>query len=229
MKLAIMQPYFLPYIGYYQLIRAADIFVYYDDVNFIKQSWINRNRILLNGSDYLFTLELKGASSFKRIMDIEVGRNRSKLFKTICQAYKNSNNYKKLEPLLFSIFASTEKNLSKYIIQTQQYIVNYLGIKTVCLLSSELKKDCSLKGHNKVIDICKNLGASTYINSIGGQHLYSENDFNKSGIKLKFLKPITTNYTQFSNNHIPWLSIIDVMMFNEVSQIKAMLDKYYLI
>ncbi len=229
MKLAIMQPYFLPYIGYYQLIKAVDTFVYYDDVNYIKQGWINRNRILLNGVSYLFTLELKGASSFRKIMDIEVGQNRNKLLKTICQAYKNAPNYKILEPLLFSIFTSTEQNLSKYIIQTQQYIVNYLGIKTMCLLSSELKKDNTLKGQDKIIDICKNLGATTYINSIGGQHLYSKYDFNRSGLLLKFLKPIVTSYNQYNNIHIPWLSIIDVMMLNDENQIKDMLDRYDLI
>lgn len=224
-----MQPYFLPYIGYYQLINAVDLFVYYDDVNYIKQSWINRNRILLNSSEYLFTLELRGASSFKKIKDIEVGRNRNKLLNTFYHAYKNAPNFKSIEPLLFSIFRSTEQNLSEYIIQTQQYIVNYLGITTEFLLSSEFEKNDRLKGQDKVIDICKYLGATTYINSIGGQHLYSEYDFNNSGLLLKFLKPIGTIYNQYNNIHIPWLSIIDVLMFNEVDQIKTMLDRYDLL
>lgn len=229
MKVAIMQPYFLPYIGYYQLINAVDVFVYYDDVNFIKQSWINRNRILLNGSEYLFTLELQGASSFKKILAIEVGKNRHKLFKTICQAYKKAPNYKILEPLLISIFTSTEQNLSKFIIQTQQYIVSYLGIKTVCLLSSELKKDNTLKGQDKIIDICKNLGATTYINSIGGQALYSKEDFNEAGITLKFLKTNPISYQQFKPLFIPQLSIIDILMFNSVAEVKFLLNKYQLV
>ncbi|HOU01728.1 MAG TPA: WbqC family protein [Bacteroidales bacterium] len=229
MKVAIMQPYFMPYIGYYQLIKAVDVFVYYDDVNFIKQSWINRNRILLDGSEYLFTLELQGASSFKKILEIEVGKNRHKLLKTICQAYKNAPYFKILEPLLFSIFTSTEQNLSKYIIQTQQYIVNYLGIKTMCLLSSELKKDNTLKGQDKIIDICKNLGATTYINSIGGQALYSKEVFNEAGITLKYLKTNQINYQQFKSLFIPQLSIIDILMFNSVAEIKFLLDKYQLV
>ena len=224
-----MQPYFLPYIGYYQLINAVDIFVYYDDVNFIKQSWINRNRILLNGSEYLFTLELLGANSFKKISEIEVGKNRHRLLKTICQAYKNAPNYKILEPLLLSIFTSTEQNLSKYIIQTQQYIVSYLGIKTMCLLSSELKKDNTLKGQDKIIDICKKLGAATYINSIGGQALYSKEDFNEAGITLKFLKTNQITYQQFKSLFIPQLSIIDILMFKSVAEIKFLLNKYQLV
>lgn len=224
-----MQPYFLPYIGYYQLINAVDIFVYYDDVNFIKQSWINRNKILLNGSEYLFTLELKGASSFKRIMDIKVGNNRRKLLKTICHAYKNAPNFKNLELLLYKIFTSPEENLSKYIIQTQQYIIDFLGIKTKFIISSELEKDNLLKGQKKVIEICKNLGAVVYINSIGGQDLYSSEDFKNSGIILKFLRPIQTAYKQFNNDNLPWLSIIDVMMFNRVEHIRKMLGIYDLV
>lgn len=229
MKVAIMQPYFLPYIGYYQLIKAVDIFVYYDDVNFIKQSWINRNKILLNGSEYLFTLELKAASSFKKIMEIEVGNNRKKLLKTICHAYKNAPNFKNLEPLLNAIFTSTEKNLAQYIIQTQQHIIDLLGIRNKFVLSSEIEKDNLLKGQKKVIEICKKLDAGVYINSIGGQNLYSAEDFKDSGIILKFLKPIQTAYKQFNNGNLPWLSIIDVMMFNKVEHIRRMLDRYDLI
>lgn len=229
MKLAIMQPYYLPYIGYYQLISAVDLFVYYDDVNFIKQSWINRNRILLNGSEFLFTLELKGASSFKRIMDIEVGRNRIKLFQTIYHAYKNAPNFKNLEPLLCSIFTSSEQNLSKYIIQTQQYIIDYLGIKTAFLLSSEVPKDVKLKGQIKIIDICKKLGADTYINSIGGQVLYSREGFNEVGITLKYLKTDQIIYKQFTSLFIPQLSIIDILMFNSVNKIQSLLNQYILV
>lgn len=229
MKVAIMQPYFLPYIGYYQLINAVDVFVYYDDVNFIKQSWINRNRILLNGSEFLFTLELKGASSFKKIMEIEVGKNRNKLLKTFSYAYKNAPNFKHLEPLLYSIFTSTENNLSKYIIQTQEYILKYLGIKTKIFLSSEIEKNNLLKGQDKVINICKNLGANIYINSIGGQELYSKQSFHDSGILLKFLRPILLNYKQFNRENISFLSIIDIMMFNRVDLINKMLENYILI
>jgi len=162
-------------------------------------------------------------------MDIEVGNNRRKLLKTIYHSYKNAPNFKNLEPILHMIFTSSEENLSKYIIQTQQYIVNYLGIKTVCLLSSELKKDNTLKGQDKIIDICKNLGAATYINSIGGQTLYSKEDFNEAGINLKFLQTNQITYQQFKSLFIPQLSIIDILMFNSVAEIKSLLNKYQLV
>lgn len=228
MKLAIMQPYFLPYIGYYQLMNAADTFVYYDDVTFIKQSWINRNRILLNGTSYLFTLELKGASSFKKINEIEVGNNRQKLAKTFHQAYRYAPFFRDTESILNSIFNSSQSNLSKYIVEVQQLINNYLLIDTNFLLSSEIDKNNLLRGEEKVIAICKKLGATEYINAPGGRNLYSKSTFSDDGISLSFLQPQEVTYNQFENAFIPWLSIIDIMMFNPVCEIKRMLNRYEL-
>lgn len=228
MKLAIMQPYFLPYVGYYQLMNTADTFVYYDDVTFIKQSWINRNRILLNGTDYLFTLELKGASSFKKISEIEVGNNRQKLAKTFQQAYRNAPFFRDTELILNSIFNSSQTSLSKYIVEVQQLINNYLLINTNFLMSSEIDKNNLLRGEEKVIAICKKLGATEYINAPGGRSLYSKSTFSDEGISLSFLQPHGVTYKQFDNAFIPWLSIIDIMMFNPVSEIKRMLNRYEL-
>ena len=229
MKLAIMQPYFLPYIGYFQLMRAADLFVYYDDVTFIKQSWINRNRIILNGREFLFTLELHGASSFRNINMVSVGRNRPRLLKTFLQAYMDAPYYNEIKPILLSIMSSTETSLPEYIIETHQNILNYLGVEVKCIKSSSIEKESSLKGQDKVIEICRKLGAREYINSPGGKELYSKQDFTDNGIVLSFLQPLETRYKQFGNDFIPWLSIIDVLMFNSASEIRLMLDNYRLI
>lgn len=229
MKLAIMQPYFLPYIGYFHLIKASNTFVFYDDVNFIKQGWISRNRILLNERDFVFNLEMKGASSFKKINTINVGNNRPKLLKTFEQAYKKAPFFKDVEPLLHSVFDNTENSLSQYIILSTHIVLRYLGINTKILISSEIEKSNELKGQEKVIAICKELGATHYINSIGGQNLYSKNDFANSGISLSFIQSGKIEYKQFDNEFIPWLSIIDVLMFNSVDEIHKMLDNYELI
>lgn len=229
MRIAIMQPYFLPYIGYFQLMNAVDIFVFYDDVTFIKQGWINRNRILLHGKDFLFTLELKGASSFKKINTIEVGNKRSKLLKTFRIAYKKAPFFNNIEPLLCSIFESTQCNLSQYIIDSHKLITNYLEINTKFLTSSETEKNNLLKGKDKVLELCANLGANSYINSSGGRGLYSKVDFAKANIKLSFLRSQNIGYKQFTNDFIPGLSIIDVMMFNSVETIREMLNWYELV
>jgi len=214
MTLGIMQPYYLPYLGYFQLMNAVDTFVYYDDVNYIKGGWINRNYMLLNGQDHLFTLELKGASSFKKINEIEVGKNRDKLYKTFTQAYSKAPYYKEVDWLLYNIFHSLHDNLFDYIIYTHNLIFNYLGLDINYLISSEIEKDCSLKGQDKVIHICKRLNASTYLNAIGGQKLYSKEEFKANDIDLRFIK---------SADDLPKRSIIDVLMNYSKEQINEML------
>lgn len=229
MTLGIMQPYFLPYIGYFQLMKAVDAFVLYDDVTYIKQGWINRNRILINNNDYLFTLELKGASSNKNINSVEVGNNRIKLLKTFDNAYRKAPFYEQVKPLLDEVFYSNEVNLAKYIAQTISAVNKYLGIDTKMLMSSEVDKNNLLKGQDKVIEICKILNAQKYINSIGGQDLYSKKEFSDAGIELVFITPQNINYKQYSNNFIPFLSILDVLMFNSIHSIQEMLNMYDLV
>jgi len=220
MKLGIMQSYFLPYLGYFQLMKAVDTFIYYDDVTYIKQGWINRNYIQLNGKDHRFTLELQGASSFKKINEIEVGKNRYKLYRTFEQAYSKAPYFKDVNHLLLDIFIlSNENNLFRYILETHHKIFDYLDISLNCSVSSEIEKDCSLKGKFKVMDICKRLGATTYINAIGGQSLYVRDEFKQNGIELKFLH----------SEGLPKRSIIDVIMNYSREEINEMLDKYDLI
>jgi hypothetical protein len=227
--IAIMQPYFLPYIGYFQLMSAVDVFVFYDDVTYIKQGWVNRNRVLVNGEEHLMTLQLKGASSYRRINEIEVGNNRGKLLKTLMQAYGKAAFFKDIEPLLCLIFQSSETNLSQYIIDTHKIIASYLGIETEFVLSSQIEKNEALRGQDKVIEICKKLDASCYINSSGGQDLYSRADFSDAGLLLRFIESSATEYSQNTNSFIPWLSIIDVMMFNPIDKIQSELTNYKLI
>ena len=229
MKIGIMQPYFLPYIGYYQLMKSVDTFVFYDDVAYIKQGWINRNRILLDCHDYLFTIELNGVSQNKKINAIEIGKNRMKLLMTFKHAYRKAPFFKEVEPLLHSIFEAEQSNLSQYIVDANLFITSYLGIDTKILISSEIEKNNELKKQDKIFEICNKLGATTYINAEGGKELYSKADFEKAGIELYFIEPQLIEYKQFNNNFIPSLSIIDVMMFNSIDIIQAMLNNFKLL
>jgi hypothetical protein len=229
MNLAIMQPYFFPYIGYFQLIHSADMFVIYDDVNYIKRGWINRNRILLNGQAYLFTLNLSHASQFKLINEIEIGNNNQNLLKTIEQAYKKAPFFKETFSVIDEILNSKDINLSRFLENSIRKLSSFLGIRTNITVSSNVHKDINKKGQDKIIDICQRLGASTYINSIGGQNLYSRKAFAESQINLWFLRPRPIDYPQFKNDFVPWLSIIDVMMFNPRDVVGKYLDQYELI
>ncbi len=228
MRIAIMQPYFLPYISYFQLIEAVDKFVIYDDVQFIKGGWINRNYILLNEKRYLINLLLSGAG-LKTINNIKVQTNQRKLIKTIEFVYKKAPMFDDVFPLFLNIMEYEEKNLEKFLGNSIIQICEYLHVNTELLLSSDINKNNTLKGQDKVIHICKLLETNSYINTITGENLYSKADFEKQNIKLKFLKSNTKDYTQFKNEFIPNLSILDVMMFNSIGEIRKMLDSYELL
>lgn len=231
MILGIMQPYFFPYLGYWQLINAVDTYVVYDDVAYIKGGWINRNNILVNGKANLITLSLENSSSFKNINEINIiqnGKNAEKILKTIQNVYKKAPYFTQVMPILENLF------LNNSTISTLNYnsiieINKYLGINTKVILSSELEKDNSLKAQDKVIHINKLLGSDTYINAVGGQELYDRVAFKNEGIELKFLKMRDIKYQQFKNEFVPNLSIIDVMMFNSPETIREMLNDYELL
>lgn len=233
MKIGIMQPYFFPYIGYWQLINCVDKYVIADDVNYIKNGWINRNRILIQKNPAYIKLPLVGASQNKLINEIEVSDDIQlfeKDLKTIYCSYKKAPYFKDVYPLIEDIMLYKESNLAKYLENSIRKICKYLDIETEIIISSELNKNCNLKCQDKVIDICKILNGDEYINAIGGQKLYSKEDFMSNGIKLEFLNTDEIYYNQFSDGMIEHnLSIIDVMMFNSKEDVKKMLGEYTLI
>jgi len=229
MKIGIMQPYFLPYIGYWQLINAVDKYVIYDDVNYIKNSWIHRNKLLLGGKEFLFNLIPFGTSSNKLICEIAVIENQSKLMKTIESAYKKAPFFDKVFPLVKSIIEYENKNLAKFIGNSIIKIATYLEFNTVFIYSSELQKNSLLRSQEKVIHICLNLQGTEYYNAIGGIELYNKADFDANNIKLQFVKTKRIEYKQFNNQFVPNLSILDIMMFNDKENIGIFLKEYELI
>lgn len=232
MKIGIMQPYYFPYIGYWQLLNAVDIYVIYDDVNYIKGGWINRNKILINGQPKYINLQLSKASPNRLINEINVLGDKvynNKLLKTIQASYKKAPNYPNVITLIREIINQDEVSLAQYLVKSIKKINKYIGIKTPLILSSNLGKNDTLRGQAKIIEICKQLNAKVYINAIGGQGLYSELDFKEKGIQIKFLKTKEIRYLQFNNDFVPNLSIIDVMMFNSAETINQMLREYVLL
>lgn len=232
-KVAIMQPYLFPYIGYWQLINAADIFVIFDDVSYIKKGWINRNNILINGKPHLFTIPVEKISQNKLInqtkLHFEV-KEKEKFLKTITMAYSRSPYFKQVYPLIKSITLYNEEDLTLYIKNSIEKISEYLDLKKVkFILSSTVSNPQGLKAQDRIIAINKSLQADLYINPIGGIKLYQPELFQKSNIKLRFLKTLEFEYEQFGKNFVPNLSIIDVMMFNSHNEIKNILEKYELI
>ena len=231
MKLGIMQPYFLPYIGYWQLINAVDVFVVYDNIQYTKKGWINRNRYLLNGKDKLFTINIKNNSDRLNVNErfLSLEYKKDKLITMFQHAYFKGPMKSVALQLLAEIINCQEENLFQYIYNSVVRICEFLEIKTKIIISSSIDIDHSLKAEYKVLAICKELNAETYINSIGGMELYSKEMFKEHGVELKFIKSKPIEYKQFDNEFVPNLSIVDVVMFNSVEEMKNMLGQYELI
>ncbi len=234
MKLAIMQPYLFPYPGYFQLINAADKFIVYDDVAYIKQGWINRNKILLNEKEYVFTVPLKNASSYKLIMETEINTKlydvwKRKFIQTLVLAYKNAPFFSAVISLVENVFAPDTAIIGSLACKSLQAVCDYTGIETAIVHTSCEYQNKNLKGHERIIDICRQESASTYINMIGGIGLYFKEDFSAAGLQLEFIKPRIPLYNYNGIDRIANLSIIDVLMFNSADRIRNMLCEYDLI
>lgn len=231
MKLSIMQPYLLPYIGYFQLIKATDKFVVYDDVNFINKGWINRNNILVSGKAHLFTVPLTNASQNKLIHEVGISSEpwQKKLLRTIQQSYQKAPFYPAVFPILEKIITYPAQNISELASYSLVEILSYLNVKTEIILTSKIYGNESLKGQDRILDIVKKEGATTYINPIGGQELYDKVLFKNHGVDLFFIKSQPIQYPQFQHGFVPWLSIVDVIMHNSPSVTNELLDSYELI
>lgn len=223
MKLAVMQPYFLPYIGYFQLIASSDLFIVYDNIKFTKKGWINRNRILQNGKERTFSVAIKGDSDFLDIRERELAESfdRPKLLNQIQSAYRRAPNFESTFVLLKDIVCCDETNLFQYLLYSIRKIAAHLEISTEIVISSTIDIEHGLKAQEKILALCESVGATTYINPIGGLELYSKESFWNRGIALKFLKSQLVEYEQFQNPFVPALSIIDVMMFNDLDVVKT--------
>jgi len=232
-KLAIMQPYLFPYMGYFQLLAAADVFVFYDDVNFIKGGWIQRNYILSQEKRLLFSIPLKKSSSNKNINEIQIdsrlyGHWKKKFLKTLEQNYKKAPHFNAVYPMVENLLKGNYRNISEMAANSITVVKKYLNLEVELKFSSNLVKNNSKKGETKVIEICKTLNISKYINPYGGKSLYDKEYFSKNSVELSFIKSKEIKYKQFGKEFEPNLSIIDVLMFNSKEEVKEMLNLYIL-
>lgn len=226
MVVAIMQPYFMPYIGYFQLIHAADHFVYLDDVNFIKKGWINRNYLLGDKQKELFSIPLKKVSQNKLISQTEVNTDdwQKKLLTKIHHLYSKAPQYQQVAPLLESILRSDAVTIADLAIASVEKTLSFLGLPKETSKSSDLELAEELRGSDRILAICAKQGADRYINSVGGMDLYDAGNFSREGIELQFLSSNMPGYKQFSDDFEPGLSMIDVLMFNSPQAVVAMLE-----
>jgi hypothetical protein len=227
-----MQPYLFPYLGYFQLISAVDAFVLSDDLQYIQKGWINRNRILVNGRPFLLQFPLRKASYLDLINQRELAdtfpRLRKRMLKVIHCAYARAPAFREFFPVLERLLNFEERNLARYAEHSIGGICNYLGIGTPLLRSSDLAIDPALKAQDRVIETVRRLHGDVYINPIGGTGLYDFDTFERNRITLKFHRMGEVRYSQFGQEFLPSLSIIDVLMFNKPDAAREMLRCYSL-
>ncbi len=231
MTLAIMQPYFMPYIGYFSLMKAVDRFVVYDDVAFINRGWVNRNQILVGGKAHLFTIPLREASQNRKIREIALDEStkwREKLLRTVEQSYKKAPFFTPIHALLAQVLQTPAGTISELALNGLLAVNGYLSLHATVVPSSTLYENDHLKAQERILDICRQESATRYINPIGGMELYDKPTFAAAGVDLQFIQSERVEYPQFGAEFVPWLSILDVLMFNSPGAVHALFDRYTL-
>lgn len=223
-----MQPYFFPYIGYFQLMANCDVFVIHDDVQFIKRGWIHRNRILVNGKAQWLTRPVAAAPHEApingRFYD-SAASTVPALARRLEGAYRSASHFKEGMSIVEEVLADQDLNVAAFNTRLLGVVARRLDIGARIECSSCLKKNDALRAQDRVVDICRTVGASTYINPIGGVALYDAPAFDRFGIELRFLNPLPSPYAQGSGDFVPSLSIIDVLMFTGVAGARALLEQ----
>lgn len=232
-KIAVMQPYFFPYLGYFQLIETVDKFIFYDDVQYIKGGWINRNKILINNKAKYITIPCRKASPNKLINEIDHALNeklRGKLIKKIKFSYQNAPFFDSVFPLFKRVIHYENEIIAGLAIESIKQCCDYLNLDISFRTSSGRYDNEGLDAADRLIDICKQEDLTNYVNAAGGKKLYDKSYFSDKGINLLFLEPQEIHYQQFGDEFVPWLSILDVMMFNSPEKIKNdFLESYKLV
>ena len=232
MMIAVMQPYLFPHLPYYQLMYAVDKFVVADDMAYIKQGWINRNRLLINGVAAYFTVPVRRHSADALIRDVmidDAGRWRLTMVRTISNFYRRAPHFDDVFPMVERVLCGSFTGISEMARASLIEVFRYLALPIDLVPSSAVYQNAHLKGQARVIDICRTEAASEYINSLGGWELYSPAAFESHGIRLRFLKPDEIQYPQFDGPFLPSLSVIDALMFNSRSQVEGLLKRYQLL
>lgn len=231
MKLGIFQPYFFPYIGYFQIMNAVNEFIVYDNIKYTKKGWLNRNRILVEGRDAFITLPLKKDSDFLDVRDRYIAatwhKERDRMLNRIHNSYRASSQFHSVYPLVEKILYYEDDNLFRFLYHSLTILKEYLNIRTSLVVSSTVPIDHTLKNNHKVLALCKARNATIYINPISGATLYGRENFKRQGINLLFIKTRNTSYAQHGATFVPNLSIIDVMMFNDREYIQTNLLEAY--
>lgn len=228
--IAMMQPYLFPYLGYFQLIAAADVFVLGDDLQYIRAGWVNRNRILCNGEARLITFPLKKDHFALPIMQRQLADNfseeASRVINLMTQCYRKAPYFAQVMPLIERLIRFPQQNLALYVEHSIRELCSYLQIITPILRGSDVKLASCTDKQDRVINTAHTFSATTVLNPIGGMTLYDRDHFAHNGLLLRFFKMDPIVYPQYADPFVANLSIIDVLMFNSLERVQELLTRY---
>jgi hypothetical protein len=228
MKLAVMQPYLFPYIGYFQLIYASDLFLIYDDVAYIKRGYINRNSVLTANGATRFTVPVPGASQNKLISTLGFSTDVTKTLKTIEHSYSKAPYFETVFPLVRQILEHEDRSIASVCMKSYEIIFTHLGLEKKFKKTSELDYDRTELARDRLIALCHKFEADCYINAPGGRSLYAKSDFAEHGVELKFIDSLPLEYRQGDGEFVPNLSIIDVLMHCPPEEVVSLIAQYEL-
>lgn len=226
MKLAVMQPYLFPYIGYYQLAHAADLFIIYDDVQYIKRGYINRNYVLCNGEPKRFTLPVPGASQNVRICDLSFSADVKKIEGLIKHAYSKAPYFNEVFPLVCEVLRYRDRSIGPLCRYSIELIFDYLQLPVSLKLASSVDYDRDLPAADRLLELCKVHKAHEYINSAGGRSLYAPDYFESKGINIRFLDSEPIPYPQGCSHFVANLSFVDTLMWCSKAEVTKRLNSY---
>ena len=229
---ALMQPYFFPYIGYFSLMAAVDVFIAYDNVQYTRPGWINRNRILRDGAPEWWTAVVADAPhtldiNQRHYRDWSVQRR--KLLDLLAQRYRRAPERDSGFALIEEALSSDEDNVARCNTQVLTVLARALGLGCRIAYASGIAGAVGARGVDRVLGFCAATGATTYVNSPGGMALYRDADFRAQGIALRFVKPEPDDYPQAGQPFVPWLSIVDALMFLPVDQVARRVRQFRLV
>lgn len=227
---SLMQPYLFPYLGYFQLIAASSLFILGDSLQYTRRGWINRNRLLVGGQPWQFSVPLEqGARSQainQRLLSEQMRLTSQRLLHTIRHSYHRAPCYPQVFPLVEEILENPERNLAHFTEHSIRRICNYLEIDTPIARISDMGLAGDIDREQRLIHVVKRSGGNVYLNPEGGRHLYSPDVFHSHGVELRFLRMDEFSYRQFDDDFVPSLSIIDVLMFNQPDEMRRLLGRY---
>jgi hypothetical protein len=227
-SVAVMQPYFFPYLGTYQLAQAVDAFVFFDDVAFIKKGYIHRNALLGPGGPQPFTLPVRDVSQNRTIAEHSYAGDWRPFLATLQQLYRRAPMFDAVYPLVESVALDPDENVARKNALSFTRVFAYLGLARDWAFASRHALPPGLRAQARILALCEREGAGTYVNAAGGRALYQPEAFAAAGVALRFISNEAPPYPQGRDSFTPNLSMIDLLMHCPPEAVRRQLEQHRL-